>query len=82
MLAPILIISRDHTRHARSYAAAEQLSSVGGESVVARFDGGMLSANSGVLALAEVEKWLRVADWHAASMIRAARARSSTAWPI
>ncbi|MER9362747.1 hypothetical protein [Mesorhizobium sp. M0500] len=28
------------------------LSSVGGKSVVARFDGGMLSSNSGVLALA------------------------------
>lgn len=38
------------------------LSSVGGKSVVARFDGGMLSSNSGVLALAEVEKWLRVAE--------------------
>ena len=38
------------------------LSSVGGKSVIARFDGGMLSSNSGVLALAEVEKWLRVAD--------------------
>ncbi|MER9683213.1 transposase, partial [Mesorhizobium sp. M0184] len=37
------------------------LSSVGG-SVVARFDGGMLSSNSGVLALAEVEKRLRVAE--------------------
>ncbi|ESZ08569.1 hypothetical protein X735_30155 [Mesorhizobium sp. L2C085B000] len=38
------------------------LSSVGGKSVVARFDGGMLSSNSGVLALAEVEKRLRVAE--------------------
>lgn len=38
------------------------LSSVGGKSVVARFDGGILSSNSGVLALAEVEKWLRVAE--------------------
>lgn len=38
------------------------LSSIGGKSVVARFDGGMLSSNSGVLALAEVEKRLRVAD--------------------
>ena len=32
------------------------LSSVGGKSVVARFDGGMLSSDSGVLALAAVEK--------------------------
>lgn len=38
------------------------LSSVGGKSVVARFDGGMLSSNSGVLALAEVEKRPRVAE--------------------
>lgn len=38
------------------------LSSVGGKAVVARFDGGMLSSDSGVLALAEVEKRLRVAD--------------------
>ncbi|ESW80633.1 hypothetical protein X770_30705 [Mesorhizobium sp. LSJC269B00] len=38
------------------------LSSVGGKSVVARFDGGMLSSSSGVLALAEVEKRLRVAE--------------------
>ncbi|WP_353038456.1 transposase, partial [Mesorhizobium sp. M1216] len=38
------------------------LSSVRGKSVVARVDGGMLSSNSGVLALAEVEKRLRVAD--------------------
>lgn len=38
------------------------LSSVRGKSVVARFDGGMRSSNSGVLALAEVEKRLRVAD--------------------
>ncbi|MER8684509.1 transposase, partial [Mesorhizobium sp. M1405] len=38
------------------------LSSVGGKSVVARFDGGMLSSDSGVLALAEVKKRLRVAD--------------------
>lgn len=38
------------------------LSSVCGKCVVARFDGGMLSSNSGVLALAEVEKRLGVAD--------------------
>ncbi|MER9858804.1 transposase, partial [Mesorhizobium sp. M0113] len=38
------------------------LSPVGGKSVVARFDGGMLSSDSGVLALAEVKKRLRVAD--------------------
>lgn len=38
------------------------LSSVDGKSVIARFDGGMLSSNSGVLALAAVEKQLRVAE--------------------
>ncbi|WP_147272259.1 transposase [Phyllobacterium salinisoli] len=38
------------------------MSSVGGKSAVARFDGGMLSFNSGVLTLAAVEKRLRVAD--------------------
>jgi hypothetical protein len=38
------------------------LSSVGGKSVIARFDGGMLSCDGGVLALAEVEKRLRVAE--------------------
>jgi hypothetical protein len=31
------------------------LSSVGGKSAVARFGGGMLSSNSGVLVMAEVE---------------------------
>ena len=38
------------------------LSSVPGKSVIARFDGGMLSSNGGVLALAEVERRLRVAE--------------------
>src|SRR5215207_8780690 len=38
------------------------LSPVGGKSVVAKFDGGLLSSNGGVLALREVEKRLRVAD--------------------
>lgn len=38
------------------------LSSVGGKPVVARFDGGMLSCDSGVLALAAVGKRLHVAD--------------------
>ena len=38
------------------------LSSVRSKSVVARFDGGMLSSNGGVLALAEVEKRLRVGE--------------------
>ncbi|ESY18755.1 hypothetical protein X751_16595 [Mesorhizobium sp. LNJC395A00] len=62
MLRPIRIISGDHTRHDDPTLPLSGLSSVGGKSVVARFDGGMLSSDSGVLALAEVEKRLRVAD--------------------
>src|SRR3982750_1111582 len=42
------------------------LSSVAGKTVVAQFDGGLLSSNGGVLALREVEKRLRVADRFAA----------------
>jgi hypothetical protein len=38
------------------------LSSVAGKTVVAKFDGGLLSSDGGVLALREVEKRLRVAD--------------------
>src|SRR3954466_4858214 len=44
------------------------LSPVSGKSVVAKFDGGLLSSNGGVLALREVEKRLRVADRFAACM--------------
>ena len=39
----------------------EGLSSVNGKAVIARFDGGLLSSDSGVIALAEVEKRLGVA---------------------
>ena len=39
----------------------EGLSSVNGKAVIARFDGGTLSSDSGVIALAEVEKRLGVA---------------------
>ena len=38
------------------------LSPVAGKSIVARFDGGLLSSDGGVLALREVEQRLRVAD--------------------
>jgi len=38
------------------------LSSVRGKPVIARFDGGMLSSNTGVLALGEIERRLRIAD--------------------
>src|SRR3954452_116483 len=44
------------------------LSPVSGKSVVAKFDGGLLSSNGGVLALREVEKRLRVADRFAAGI--------------
>ena len=40
----------------------EGLSSVNGKAVIARFDGGTLSSDSGVIALAEVEKRLGVAE--------------------
>ena len=38
------------------------LSSVRGKAVIARFDGGMLSSDSGVLALSEIDRRLRVAE--------------------
>ena len=38
------------------------MSPVGGKSVEARFDGGRLSSDGGVLALREIEKRLGVAD--------------------
>ena len=38
------------------------LSPVSGKAVVAKFDGGLLSSDAGVLALREVEQRLRVAD--------------------
>lgn len=60
----------------------EGLSSVNGKSVIARCDGGTLSSDSGVVALGEVEKRLGELDgWRAASMVRAARVRLSTASP-
>ena len=61
------------------------LSPVGGKPFVARFDGGRLSSDGGVLALREVERRLGVADRLAACLddprspegIRTARPRSS-----
>ena len=38
------------------------LSPVRGKAVVARFDGGLLSSDSGVIALAQVDRRLRVAE--------------------
>src|SRR3979490_1764993 len=46
-------------RHDQLYAA---LSPVSGKSVVATFDGGLLSSDGGVLMLREVEQRLRIAD--------------------
>ena len=50
------------------------LSPVGGKTVVAKFDGGLLSSDGGVLVLREVEQRLRVADRLAACIDRSARA--------
>src|SRR5260370_15295293 len=44
------------------------LSPVNGKAVVARFDGGLLSSDGGILALREVEQRLRVADRLAACL--------------
>src|SRR3954471_12146965 len=46
------------------------LSPVSGKAVVAKFDGGLVSSDGGVLALREVEKRLRVADRFAACIER------------
>ena len=53
------------------------LSSVRGKSVIARFDGGMLSSDGGVLALAEVERRLRVAEAPAQSAPRSVCRRNN-----
>ncbi len=45
------------------------LSSVSGKPVVARFDGGLLSSDGGILAVREAEQRLRVADRLAACMV-------------
>jgi len=46
-----------------------ELSPVSGKTVVAKFDGGLLSSDGGVLLLREVEQRLRVADRLAACMV-------------
>lgn len=59
------------------------LSPVLGKPIVARFDGGPLSSDAGVLVLREVEQRLGVAERLAvASRIRARKIRSCTASPI
>ena len=45
------------------------LSPVSGKTVIAKFDGGLLSSDGGVLVLREVEQRLRVADRLAACMV-------------
>ena len=58
------------------------LSPVGGKTIVAKFDAGLLSSDGGVLMLREVEQRLRVADRMAACIEdRVRRTRSRTASP-
>jgi hypothetical protein len=45
------------------------LSAVSGKAVVAKFDGGLLSSDGGILLLREAEQRLRVADRLAACMV-------------
>ena len=45
------------------------LSPVCGKTVVAKFDGGLLSSDAGILVLCEVEQRLHVADRLAACMV-------------
>jgi len=45
------------------------LSPVSGKTVVAKFDGGLLSSDGGILVLREIEQRLRVADRLAACMV-------------
>jgi len=54
------ISARPH-RHDRSYAALPGLSPVSGKTVVAKFDGGLLSSDGGILVLREIEQRVRVA---------------------
>ena len=52
-----------------SMLALSGLSPVSGKTVVAKFDGGLLSSDAGILVLREVEQRLRVADRLAACMV-------------
>jgi hypothetical protein len=57
------------------------LSPVQGKAVVARFDGGRLSSEGGLLVLREVERRLGLADgWPLVSRTHGHRKRSCTAW--
>jgi hypothetical protein len=57
------------------------LSPVAGKKVVAKFDGGRLSSDGGVLPLREIEGRLRIAERMAASRIPARPAMSRIRWP-
>ena len=52
------------------------LSPVSGKSVVATFDGGLLSSDGGVLMLREVEQRLRIADRFAGCIAHRIRSRT------
>jgi hypothetical protein len=61
------------------------LSSVSGKTVVAKFDGGLLSSDGGILVLCEIEQRLRVVAQVATSIMRhgmKSRANSATTYPI
>ena len=57
------------------------LSPVQGKAVVARFDGGRLSSEGGLLALREIERrWAWRTDWRTAWWTRARRRGSCIVW--
>lgn len=57
-----------------------ELSPVCGKPVVARFDGGRLSSDGGVLLLAEVERWLGIVDRPARGIEDPADAGAGCPW--
>jgi hypothetical protein len=64
-----------------STASLPGLSPAAGKPIVARFDGGCLSSDGGLLALREIEQRLGSASpptWQAASPTRVCRGRSPT----
>ncbi len=61
MLTPILPIRSSMPAKVETTAALPSLSPVGGKPVIARFDGGHLCSDGGLLVLREVEQRLDVA---------------------
>jgi hypothetical protein len=58
------------------------LSPVSGKTIVAKFAGGLLSSDGGILILREIEQRLRVADRLASCILGPVRRiRSLTLWP-